>query len=196
MRKLLIALGVCVSVTVGSSSVAVAGFDERVAANERDPRATTWKVIRVLAERGEATWQFALGSMYKNGTGVAQDDKEAVKWYRKAAEQGYMKAQNALGVMYEKGRGGAQDDKEAVKWYRKAAEQGEAFARYNLGVMYAKGRGVAQDYVQAYMWFDIGAANGDGEAKEHRDKIEKLMTAADISKAQTLAKERMAKHQK
>ncbi len=160
MRKLLIALGVCVSVTVGSSSVAVAGFDERVAANERDPRATTWKVIRVLAERGEATWQFALGSMYKNGTGVAQDDKEA------------------------------------VKWYRKAAEQGEAFARYNLGVMYAKGRGVAQDYVQAYMWFDIGAANGDGEAKEHRDKIEKLMTAADISKAQTLAKERMAKHQK
>jgi len=25
--------------------------------------------------------------MYKNGTGVAQDDKQAVIWYRKSAEQ-------------------------------------------------------------------------------------------------------------
>ena len=29
-----------------------------------------------------------LGGCYKNGTGVAKDEKEAVKWYTKPAEQG------------------------------------------------------------------------------------------------------------
>ena len=62
---------------------------------------------------------------------MLEDDREAVKWYRKAAEQGYAKAQYNLGVMYFKGEGVA-DDAEAVKWYRKSAEQGFAFAQRNL----------------------------------------------------------------
>ena len=33
----------------------------------------------------------------------AEDDKEAVKWYRKAAEQGFVYAQFNLGMMYRKG---------------------------------------------------------------------------------------------
>ena len=196
MRKLFIALGVCVSVTVGSlSSSVVAGSDECGAA-EWVGHATFFEAFRVLAERGEAAGQFAVGWLYEVGQCGTQDDKEAVKWYRKAAEQGYAKAQYSLGVMYEKGRGVTQDDKEVAKWYRKAAEQGETFARYNLGVMYANGRGVTQDYVQAYMWFNIGSANGDEEARKNRDNAEKLMTATDISRAQKLAKEWMEKHQK
>ena len=31
---------------------------------------------------------FNLGVVYTNGEGVIQDDKEAVKWYRKAADLG------------------------------------------------------------------------------------------------------------
>jgi TPR repeat protein len=60
--------------------------------------------------------------MYGQGEGVAQDYKEAVKWYRKAAEQGVVDGQYNLGWMYDKGKGVVQDYKEAVKWYRKAAE--------------------------------------------------------------------------
>jgi TPR repeat protein len=41
---------------------------------------------------------------YDNGTGVLQDDKEAVKWYTKAAEQGDADAQFNLAVMYVNGR--------------------------------------------------------------------------------------------
>ena len=59
--------------------------------------------------------------MYDTGKGVLKDDKEAVKWYRKAAEQGDAKAQNNLGVKYGNGLGVLKDYKEAVKWYRKAA---------------------------------------------------------------------------
>ena len=65
---------------------------------------------------------YDLGRMYKDDKGVEQDDRQAVKWYRKAAEQGNADAQKALGRMYENGKGVKQDDREAAKWFRKAAE--------------------------------------------------------------------------
>ena len=70
--------------------------------------------------------------MYEDGKGVPKDDKEAVKWYRKAADQGYKYAQNNLGLMYEDGKGVPKDYKEAVKWYRLAANQGDEKAEENL----------------------------------------------------------------
>ena len=83
-----------------------------------------------------------------------------------------------------------------MKWYRKAAEQGNAFAQLNLGVMYHNAQGVARDYVQAHMWFNIGAANGNKKARKYRDDLDGRMTSADISKAEKLAREWMAKHPK
>ena len=66
--------------------------------------------------------QFLMGFAYNiGGGGVARDDAEAVRWYRKAAEQGHARAQWNLGDMYEHGGlGVARDDAEAVRWYRKA----------------------------------------------------------------------------
>ena len=85
-----------------------------------------------------------LGIYYLNGTGVAKDQVEAGKWYRKAAEQNDVVAQNNLGVCYANGVGVAKDPVEAVKWYRKAAKQNDAKAQYNLGVRYEHGEGVAR----------------------------------------------------
>ena len=48
--------------------------------------------------------------MYSEGTGVPQNDVEAVKWYRNAAEQGSDQAQLALRLMYEAGRGVPEDN--------------------------------------------------------------------------------------
>ena len=73
-----------------------------------------------------------LGVMYADGRGVAKEDVEAVKWYRKAAEQDYESAQFNLGVAYETGRGVAKDEEKAVEWYRKAAEQGDVDAKAAL----------------------------------------------------------------
>ena len=70
--------------------------------------------------------------MYDEGRGVAKDDAEAVKWYRKAAEQGYASAQHNLGVCYADGEGVEKDEDEAVKWLRRAAEQGESAAKEAL----------------------------------------------------------------
>ena len=55
--------------------------------------------MRALAEAGDAEAQNNLGLMYFNGRGVAQDEAEAVAWYRRAAEQGFANAQYNLGAL-------------------------------------------------------------------------------------------------
>jgi hypothetical protein len=127
--------------------------------------------------------------MYHAGQGVAQDYKEAVRWYRLAAEQGNALAQVKLGLMYDKGQGVAQDYTEAVRWYRLAAEQGDASAQFNLGLMYYAGQGVPQDYIQAHMWFNLAGAGGIAEGIQDRDSIARSMTPEQVAEAQRLARE-------
>ena len=118
--------------------------------------------VRAKAEKGDAQSQFELGEVFYFGVlGVAEDEAEAVKWFRKAAEQNYADAQCILGVGYTFGQGVAKDDVEAVKWFRKAAEQNLARAQFNLGTCYTFGRGVAKDYVQAVKWFRPKLAKGE-----------------------------------
>ena len=132
--------------------------------------------------------------MYGLGHGVPQDYTEAAKWYRLAAEQGYADAQSNLGIMYGRGLGVPQDYVEAVRWYLAAAEQDHAGAQFNLGVMYHSDLGVQLDDVQALMWFSL-AASRLPPGKEHdraaqgRDTLASLMTPAQISEAQKLARE-------
>src|SRR5438132_13344797 len=124
--------------------------------------------IRAGADKGDAKAQYELGRAFFSGTlGVAKDEAEAVKWFRKAAEQNVADAQFSLGVCYANGRGVTKDDAEAVKWFRKAAEQNFAGAQYNLGVRYANGRGVAKDDAEAVKWFRKAAGQGDDRAQYH-----------------------------
>jgi TPR repeat protein len=142
--------------------------------------------LKSTAKAGVASSQTNLALKYAKGEGVAQDGKEAVKWYRKAVEQGYAEAQYNLGLMYAKGEGVTQDDKKAFNWYRKAAEQGYAEAQYNLGLIYYNGRGVSPDYIQAYAWYNLAALSGDANAEKSLRKIEVMMTSEQIAKAQEL----------
>src|SRR2546429_8975020 len=62
------------------------------------------------AEQGGASAQYARGSLYKRGRGVAPSAETAAQWYEKSAQRGYAAAQPELGLMYANGRGGARDD--------------------------------------------------------------------------------------
>ena len=64
MRKLLIALGVCVAVTVGSSSSVFSDFQDGVVAYQRGDYATALKEFRASAEQGNGLAQYNLGQMY------------------------------------------------------------------------------------------------------------------------------------
>ena len=80
--------------------------------------------LKALAEKGDAKAQTNLGLMYETGEGVEKDDKEAVKWYRKAAEQGDDAAQFNIGQMYRNGKGVADDVVTAYAWENIAAANG------------------------------------------------------------------------
>ena len=175
-----------------SAPVAAQDFQKGFAAAQTGDYTTALQEWTPLAEAGSYSAQFNLGIMYSNGYGVPQDYKEAVKWYTLAAEQGYASAQFNLGNSYSNGDGVTQDYKEAVKWYTLAAEQGYASAQQNLGVMYYKGNGVLQDNTMAHMWYNIANANGSELGGTNRDDIAKIMTPADISKAQAMARECMS----
>ena len=69
--------------------------------------------------------------MYRNGWGVSQDYKEAVRWYRLAAEQGHAMAQSNLGVMYRNGEGVLADFIIAHMWFSIAANNGNELAAEN-----------------------------------------------------------------
>ena len=109
--------------------------------------------------------QFRLGESYAKGDGVAKDDSEAVKWYRKAAEQNLDMAQFKLGICYYRGDGVAQNQTEAVKWFRKAAEKGYAEAQCDLGICYSQGDGVEQDQTEAFKWYHKAAEQGHADAQ-------------------------------
>lgn len=68
------------------------------------------------AEEGHAGAQYGVANLYANGQGVAQNDSEAVSWYREAAEQGMADAQYTLGVLYMSGVRVPQDIEEAYFW--------------------------------------------------------------------------------
>ena len=189
IRSIILALGFVVA---GGVAAVGQDFEKGAAAAQSGDFATALKEWQPLAEQGHADAQYNLGMIYQNGYGVIQDYAEAVKWYRLATEQGHADAQYNLGVMYESGNGVVQDYAEAVKWYRLAAEQGNANAQNNLGSMYEYGRGVLQDNILSHMWYNIASANGYKKSSEWRDGVAAKMTAADVSKAQAMAKECMS----
>ena len=87
---------------------------------------------------GYASAQRNLGDCYLKGEGVAQNDKEALRWYLKACEKDNAKAQLAAAECYANRRGIPEEMNEdearaeAIKWYTKAAEQGSDMAKKEL----------------------------------------------------------------
>ena len=130
---------------------------------------------------------------YQKGLAAARagDFATALQEWKPLAEAGDADAQFQLGFLHYLGKAVLQDYQEALKWYRLAAEQGYAKAQSHLGIMYGGGYGVPQDDLMAHMWHNISAANGDLVASPMRDIISIGMTPADISKAQTMARECM-----
>jgi len=104
-----------------------ADFKKGEEAYQREDYAVALRELKPLSEQGHAGAQTILGLMYAYGDGVAQNHKEAVKWYRLAAEQGFAYAQYQLGTMYYFGGGVPKDNIYAYMWLNLASAQGHPF---------------------------------------------------------------------
>lgn len=106
---------------------------------------------------------------------------------QKTAEQGNAASENNLGLAYVHGQGVPRDYAKAVFWFRKAAYQRLAQAEYNLGDENFLGHGTPRNFERAYFWLDLAAAQGFANAAAQRDRIENLLTPAELAEAQRRA---------
>ena len=95
MKKLILTI-LIILFTLTFNAGCSSDFDKGWDAYESGDYATALKWYTLAAEQGDADAQFNLGSMYRYGDGVSQDDKTAVKWYTLAAKQGHADAKRKL----------------------------------------------------------------------------------------------------
>jgi TPR repeat protein len=94
-----------------------ADMKKAAGAYENKDMATSSRIWKVWADKGNAEARTLLGAMYWSGEGVPRDHKEAARLYLLAANQGYARAQNNIGFMLGFGEGiPPPDDVEAYKW--------------------------------------------------------------------------------
>jgi TPR repeat protein len=116
--------------------------------------------LHARAQSGDSKAEVQLGMAYASGDGVAADEKEAVKWFRRAAEKGNAAGEYSLAEMYLTGRGVEPDISQAVKWLSRAAESGDARAQFNLAALYVEGQGVSKNKNEAVKWMRKAADQG------------------------------------
>jgi TPR repeat protein len=88
--------------------------------------------IRAVS-RGNGAAAREVGFMLYRGSGVRQDDAEALKWFVNGAELCDLQSQIDLGQMYEYGLSVHQSDFESARWLRAAAEQGDPGSQFRMG---------------------------------------------------------------
>ena len=121
------------------------------------------------AEAGNTEAQFALATLYQDGTRSADgklspDYAAAAYWYQQASGRGMVRAMRALARLYEDGRGVPKDESISIELLKKAATSGDVQSMAELGAAYLRpgtfvGRTLAKPWLQkAVDAGDAGAA--------------------------------------
>jgi uncharacterized protein len=135
------ALAAASLVLVGFAAPAAAGdpLIDGLAAADRGDLATAIRLLRPLADQGDAVIQGTLADMYyQGGGGVPQSYMIAASWYRRAADQYEPSSQYKLGLMYVNGLGVPQDYVLAHMWFNLAAAMEYKYAATNRDMLAAK----------------------------------------------------------
>lgn len=125
------------------------------------------RMLRPLAEAGDAEAQYDLGTLYCDGLAVKRNYRQAAEWFSRAAEQGHLGAQFTLGFLAYHGAGRGEEDGAlardpiaAARWLKPAARRDNPMAQYLLASLYRKGEGVPKDDDKALSWALAAAEQG------------------------------------
>ncbi len=158
---------------------------------ERDARqAFEW--FEKAAEAGHVPSQGQLAGMYSTGQGTPKHDAKSLFWARRAAEGGDPVSQYIMGVRHAEGMGVRRNAGQALLWFGAAAEQGHPQAQYSMGFLMTQGAALNKSDVearelrqQAYKWLLIARRNGVADAQQGLAKLAPLLSADQISKAES-----------
>lgn len=141
------------------------------------------KWIGEAASAGLAESQNVLGTLYRTGFGIEEDDGAAIGYFRSAAEQGLGDAQVNLAKCFRDGAGVKADVGAAVAWLLQAAGQGNVMAQEELGNMYLADTSEQADTVEAYYWMHLAAVSGSIAAQARLTTLQSVMDPAELEAA-------------
>lgn len=120
---------------------------------------------------GNADALVALGDMYFNAQGVAQDDTKAFDYYTQAANKKVVGAYARLAHMYAFGAGTKQDTKKALEYANLAIQGQNMPAHLTLAIMYINGIGVPENGDKAREHLNIACKGNVKQACQVLDVI-------------------------
>lgn len=118
------------------------------------------------AENGASSCQALLGTLYKYGNGVTQDNDLSLKWLNKSAAQEDPVGLEVLGDTLLQGyKGVPKNIPAAYEFFVKASRKGNNFADTQLGSMYRYGIHVNKNLEEAVRFFQQAANKGNPPAQ-------------------------------
>ena len=141
LRTLITGVGLSLLLFAGTESgiaradVAVETYEKALATYNRGDLPGALPLFRQAADAGSADAQAWLGYLMD----LAEENTEAVRWYRATAEQGHADGLAGLADMYAKGEGVEKDLAEARSLYEKAADAGDDRSARVLAYAYESG---------------------------------------------------------
>ncbi len=112
------------------------------------------------AAQGNAQAQYELAKALTSGAPLAEKNREAVKWLRKAVEKEHAQSEHLLGILIARGQGARPNPNMAHALFRSAATTGYAPAQYDLARSLLWGFGCEANPREALTWFRLAAAQG------------------------------------
>ena len=107
----------------------------------------------------------------------AEEDADAVRWYRKAAMMNSAEAAMELGIMVANGYGVKKNSAKGVEWITRAAKLGHHPATMLLASAYIDGKmGIRPDLREAQKWLELAARDGFAPAIKELARMGKKVT--------------------
>lgn len=110
--------------------------------------------IRLLAEDGNAEYQYRLGVLYEWGEGVPESIAEAIAWFTRSSDCGHIQASVRLAEIYRDISLSQRNEKTAFKYLLRAAKLGHLKSQICVARAYETGDGVSLDFVKARYWLE------------------------------------------
>ncbi len=138
-------------------------YDDTQPLAERDKAV---EYLRAWADDGDATAQYFLGKLYRDGGLLIPNSELARDWLYKAARQDVVVAQYALGKLFLSDDLLVRNPKLGMEWLEYAAQKGSHYAAYRVGKEYLKGGIVKKDMGRALRYL-TDAANAENQYAQY-----------------------------
>ncbi len=138
-------------------------YDDTLPLAERDKAVED---LRAWAEDGDATAQYFLGKLYRDGRLLIPNSELARDWFYKAARQDVVVAQYALGRLFLSDDLLVRDTTLGMEWLEYAAQKGSHYAAYRVGKEYLKG-GIVKKNMARALGYLTDAANAENQYAQY-----------------------------